>query len=147
LPIRTTPAEVAALTALIVALIADIEGAIGIFHEQEDVPFNVPAALAAADILHLDDADTRYIVRSLRLKCADPALETVTVRLYELVNDALTEVDSFAITNANFATHHSMMDMFGLPHLAGDELQVTVEVSAGAAVAVTGQYSHGKTNV
>ncbi|GAI61570.1 unnamed protein product, partial [marine sediment metagenome] len=147
LPIRTTPAEVAALTALVVALIADIEGAIGIFHEQAAVPFNVPAALAAADILHLDDADTRYIVRSLRLKCIDPVGETVTVRLYELVNNVLTEVDSFAITNANFATYHSLMDMFGLPHLAGDELQITVQATAVGPYAVTGQYSHGKTNV
>ncbi|GAI89329.1 unnamed protein product, partial [marine sediment metagenome] len=132
LPIRTTPAEVAALTALVVALVADLEGATGIFHEQEDVSFNVNAVLAAeADILNLAVADTRYIVRSLRLKCVDPGAETVTVRLYELINDAgPLEVDSFAITNANFATYHSLMDMFGLPHLAGDELQITVQATA-----------------
>ncbi|TET43279.1 MAG: hypothetical protein E3J60_00530 [Dehalococcoidia bacterium] len=141
-------AEVAALTALVVALIADIEGATGIFHEQADVAFNVNAVLAAeADIFHLAAADTRYIVRSLRLKCVDPGAETVTVRLYELVNDALTEVDSFLITNANFATYHSMMDMFGLNHLAGDELQVTVQASAVGPYAVTGQYSVGNNNV
>ena len=142
-------AEVAALTALVVALVADIEGATGIFHEQEDTPFNVNAILAAeANILNLAVADTRYIVRSLRLKCVDPGVETVTVRLYELVNDAgPLEVDNFLITNANFATYHSLMDMFGLSHLAGDRLQVTVQASAVGPYAVTGQYSHGKTNV
>jgi len=145
---RFVPAEVAALAALVTALVTDIEGATGIFHEQEDVAFNVNAILASEnDIFHLTAADTRYIVRSLRLKCVDPGVETVTVRLYGLVNDGLTEVDSFAITNANFATYHSLMDMFGLPHLAGDELQITVQASAAGPYAVTGQYSHGKTNV
>ncbi|MBA7485438.1 hypothetical protein ES707_20984 [subsurface metagenome] len=149
LPIRTVPAEVAALVVLVNALATGIAGATGIFHEQEDVPFNVNAVLAAeADILNLAVADTRYIVRSLRLKCVDPGAETVTVRLYELINDAgPLEVDSFAITNANFATYHSLMDMFGLPHLAGDELQITVQATAVGPYAVTGQYSHGKTNV
>ena len=129
-------------------LVTDIEGATGIFHDQADVAFNVNAVLAAeADILHLAAADTRYIVRSLRLKCVDPGVETVTVRLYGLVNDVLTEVDSFAITVANFATYYSLMDMFGLPHLAGDELQVTVQATAAGPYAVTGQYSHGETNV
>jgi len=145
---RFVPAEVAALTALVTALVTDIEGPTGIFHDQADVAFNVNAVLAAeADILHLAAADTRYIVRSLRLKCVDPGVETVTVRLYGLVNDVLTEVDSFAITVANFATYYSLMDMFGLPHLAGDELQVTVQATAAGPYAVTGQYSHGETNV
>ncbi|GAI06596.1 unnamed protein product, partial [marine sediment metagenome] len=145
---RFVPAEVAALIALVNALATGIAGATGIFHEQADVAFDVPAVLAAeADIFDLDDADTRYIVRSLRLKCVDPGAETVTVRLYELVDDVLTEVKSFAITNANFTTFFSLMDMFGLPHLAGDELQVTVQATAVGPYAVTGQYSHGKTNV
>ncbi|GAH75365.1 unnamed protein product, partial [marine sediment metagenome] len=76
-----------------------------------------------------------------------PLANTVTVRLYELVNDVLTEVDSFDITNANFATYHSLMDIFGVPYLAGDELQVTVRASAGGPYAITGQYSHAKNNV
>lgn len=122
-------------------------GAVGGFYEQEDVAFNVDAVLAAeADILHLAVADTRYIIRSLRLKCANPGVETVTVRLYELVNDGLVEVDSFDITAANFGTYHSLMDMFGLPHLAGDELQVTVQATAAGPYEVTGQYSHAQTN-
>jgi len=125
-----------------------IKGATGIFHEQADVAVNITAInTAETDVFHLSAVSTRYIVRSLRLKCADPGVNTVTVRLYELVNDVLTEVDSFDIDSSNFGTYHSLMDMFGLPHLAGDELQVTVRASAGGPYAVTGQYSHAKTNV
>lgn len=123
-------------------------GAAGIFYEQADAAVNINAVnTGETDVFHLSAASTRYIVRSLRLKCADPGANTVTVRLYEVVNDVLTEVDSFAITNANFGTYHSLMDMFGLPHLAGDELQVTVRASAGGPYQVLGQYSFGKTNV
>ncbi|GAJ03659.1 unnamed protein product, partial [marine sediment metagenome] len=129
-------------------LLADIKGATGIFHEQTDTTVNITAIVASeTDVLNLAVADTRYIVRSLRLKCADPGANTVTVRLYELVNDVLTVVDSFVIDTTNFGTYHSLMDMFGLPHLAGDNLKVTVQASAGGPYAVTGQYSHAKTNV
>jgi len=123
------------------------KGAAGIFYEQADAAVNITAVnTGETNVFYLSAASTRYIVRSLRLKCADPGANTVTVRLYELVNDGLTEVDSFDIDAANFGTYHSLMDMFGLPHLAGDELKVTVRASAGGPYAVTGQYSHGKTN-
>ncbi len=148
---RFVPAEVAALTVLVNAVEAKLDvqkGATGVFYNQADVTFNVNAILAAeTDVLHLHDADTRYIIRSLRLKCANPVTETVTVRLYELVNDALTEVDSFEITTDNFDTYHNLMDMFGLPHLAGDELKITVQATAAGPYVVTGQYSYAKTNV
>lgn len=125
-----------------------VGGSTGVFHEQPDTAVNINAInTGETDVFHLLAANTRYVVRSLRLKCADPGANTVTVRFYELVNDVLTEVDSFDIDAGNFGTYHSLMDMFGLPHLAGDELQVTVRASAGGPYAVTGQYSHGKTNV
>jgi hypothetical protein len=113
------------------------------FTEQPHVTVSTTAPNAPAEnnILNLAAANTRYIVRSLRLKCADPGANTVTIRLYELVNDVLIQVDSFDITAVNFATDHSLMDMFGLPNLAGDRLQVTVQASAGGPIAVTGQYS------
>jgi hypothetical protein len=122
-------------------------GTPNVFQEQADVAVNTTAPNTPAEnnILNLAAADTRYIVRNLRLKCADPGANTVTVRLYELVNDVLTQVDSFDITAANFATYHSLMDMFGVPYLAGDRLQVTVQASAGGPFAVTGQYSFANT--
>ena len=117
-------------------------GLANIFHEQADTAVNITAILAAeTNVLNLVAANTRYLVRHLRLKCADPGANTVTVRLYELVNDVLTAVDTFAITTANFGTFWSLMDMFGIPHLAGDRLQVTVQASAGGPYVVTGQYS------
>ena len=117
-------------------------GLANIFHEQADTPVNITAIVAGeTNVLNLAVAATRYLVRHLRLKCADPGANTVTVRLYELVNDVLTVVDTFAITTANFGTYWSLMDMLGLPHLAGDRLQVTVQASGGGPYAVTGQYS------
>ena len=125
-----------------------IKGASGVFHEQADTAVNINAINASeTNVFDLSTASTRYIIRSLRLKCADPGANTVTVRLYELVNDGLTEVDSFDIDTDNFGTYHSLMDMFGMPQLAGDNLKVTVRASAGGPYVVTGQYSHAKTNV
>jgi len=170
---RFVPAEVAALTALVQALMLDVGdastsvlgsiwnilgdpavdlatsiaailAAIGAIdaglQEQADVPFNVNAVLAEANIFDLSVANTRYVVRSLRLKCVDPGAETVTVRLYELVNNVQTLVDTFAITTANFATAHSLTDMFGLFQLAGDNLKVTVIATAAGPFVCTGQY-------
>lgn len=142
--IRTVPVEVAAIEAKLDAQ----KGAIGIFYEQADVAVNINAVnTGETDVLHLSAANTRYVVRGLRLKCADPGVNTITIRLYELVNDVLTEVDNFTVDGTNSGTYHSLMDMWGLSHLAGDELKVTVRVDAGGPYAVTGQYSHAKTNV
>jgi formylmethanofuran dehydrogenase subunit C len=91
--------------------------------------------LAAIDGFH-------YTINKLRLKCADPGVNTVTVRLYELVNGALTQVDSFDIAAANFATYFSLDEMFGIEKLFGDNLQITVRASAGGPYAVTGEYAH-----
>jgi len=125
-----------------------ITSATGIFSEQADTPVSITAIAASeVTVLDLSVASTRYRVLSLRLKAADPSTETMTVRLYELINDVLTVVDTCPIDAANWGTYHSLMDMFGIPHLAGDNLKVTVQMSGGAGVAVTGQYSHSKTNV
>jgi len=125
--------------------IDSIIGSTGSFLEQADTPVTINAILASeTDVLDLNVADTKYIVRNLRLKSADPGANTVTVRLRELINDVSTITDTFTITTANFGTYHSLMDMFGVPHLAGDDIQVTVQASAGGPYAVTGQYSHAK---
>lgn len=138
------PAEGRLLQLALAALV----GATGQFNEQADVPITINAINASeTDVFDLNAATTRYIVRSLRLKAVDPGANTITVRLRELINDVSTVVDTFDITTANFGTHHSLMDMFGVPYLTGDDLQVTVRCDAGGPYAVTGEYSHGKTNV
>ncbi|MFA5401500.1 MAG: hypothetical protein WC359_13705 [Dehalococcoidia bacterium] len=115
----------------------------GGFQEQADTAVNITAiAGGETDVLNLAVADTRYIVRSLRLKCADPAANTVTVRLYELVNDVATVVHTYDITAVNFGTYLSLMDIFGLSYLTGDNLRITVQASGGGPYAVTGQYSY-----
>jgi len=129
----------------IAAIIAAIGVASHAFQEQPDVAVSIDAiAGGETNVFDLSVADTRYIVRNLRLKLANPGVETCTVRLYSLINDVLTVVDTFAIDAANFATYHSSMDIFGVPQPAGDSLKVTVQMSAGAAVAVTGQYSYAE---
>lgn len=113
----------------------------GVLHEQADVPFNINATnVGETNVFSLAAANTRYVVRSLRLKCVDPGAKTVTVRLYELVNNVQALVDFFDITAANFTTAHSLMDMFGLAQLAGDSLKVTVIATAAGPYACTGQY-------
>jgi hypothetical protein len=101
-------------------------------------------ATNAAETSFLDVAGVitgqHWTVDKVRLKCADPGANTVTVRLYELINGALTEVDSFAITAANYGNYFSLVDMFGVDHLTGDDLQITVRASAGGPYAVTGSY-------
>lgn len=142
-PAAAPPADGVSIAEVIRQIYNDIVAANSGFQEQPDVAVNTtaPNAPAENDVLNLAAAGTRYIVRHLRLKCADPGANTVTVSLYELVNDALTQVDSFHITAANFATYHSLMDMFGVPYLAGDQLQVTVQASAGGPYGITAQYS------
>jgi hypothetical protein len=139
----------AALKTLIEAVegkLDTIEGALGIFYERDAVAVNITAVSGSeTNVFNLSEATTRYIVRHLRLKFADPSTDTVTVRLYELINAVSTVVDTFIVDNTNFGTYFSLMDMFGVPHLAGDNLKVTVQVSGGAGVAVTGQYSFGRT--
>jgi len=114
------------------------------FKEQESVAVTLNATTTETDILNLNDADTRYILRNLSLKCVDPGVDTVTIRLYGLVNDALTLIDTFDITTANYTTYFKLMDMFGIKDFAGDEIKVTVEADANS-YAITGQYSYAKT--
>jgi len=132
--------DLATSIATILAAIAAIDAG---FQEQPDVAVDTtaPDAPAENNILNLAAADTRYIVRSLRLKADNPNPNNITVSLYELVNGGSIVVDTFIIDNANFGTYHSLMDMFGLPHLAGDNLRVTVQASTGGPYTVIGQYS------
>lgn len=131
----------------IAAYVDSVPGATGILHEQADVPVTINSIAASeTNVFDLSTASTRYVVRNLRLKSADPGVDTVTVKLYELINDVQVAVDTFAITTANFGDYHSLMDMFGVPALAGDNLKVTVQSSANT-YAITGQYNYAKTNV
>lgn len=118
-----------------------------ILHEQDSIPIDVDAVAGGeTDILNEPIlANRHYTIRHMRVKCADPGANTVTVRLYELINAVLTLVDTFDITTANFTNYFSLMDMFGLAQLGGDHLQVTVQASAGGPYAVTGQYTLSQT--
>lgn len=117
----------------------------GVAKEKPDTPVTINAIAAAeTDVINLSTGNTRYLVRSLRLKSANPGANIVRVRLYELVNDVATVVQTFDITGANWATYFSLMDMFGLPALIGDQIRVTVQATGGGPYAVTGQYSYAE---
>jgi hypothetical protein len=128
--------------------LAEIKAEVRDIEETLDAFLQVKAATAfSVDATNADETDILHLtqtaaVEALRLKCADPGNNAVTVRLYELVNGALTEVDSFVINGANFGEYFNLMDMFNLCRLVGDELQVTVRASAGGPYTVAGQYTH-----
>jgi hypothetical protein len=111
------------------------------FQEQSDVAINVTAITDGVNILHFNASDTRYMLRNLTVKSADPGANTVTITLYGLVNDVLTAIDTFAITTANYTTHFKLIDMFGLDEFAGDEIKITATTDAGS-YAITGQYNY-----
>lgn len=143
-PAAAVPADGVSLAEVLRQIYNDVIALAGasVLHEQPAVAVNVNAILAAeTNVFDLSVAATHYIVRNLRIKSVDPGAETVTVRLYELINGVQTLVDTFAITTANYAQHHSLMDMWGLSQLAGDNLKVTVIATAAGPFACTGQYS------
>ncbi len=132
----------------ITTILAALTGATGGFNEQADVAINEAVTAAEVFIITFTAATTRYILRDLRIKSEDPTQpNNITVKLYTLINDVEINVQSFVITNTNFGTYFSLMDMFGVPHVAGDSIRVSLQGSAAGPYTVTGQYSHGKTNV
>lgn len=122
-----------------------------IFEQQADTAVNLSlvAGVAATNVFSLATAGYSYEVNQLVLKSADPTgggatAQTVTISLYELINDVSTLIDTFTIDGTNFGTYFSLFDMFGQVKLTGDSLIVTAALSAGATtpIALTGQYQH-----
>ncbi len=123
-----------------------LNASLGVFREQADTAVNVTAlADSETTVLNLRTANTRYVLRGLVLKSADPGANTVTVRLYGFVNDAFVAIDTFAITTSNYTTYFKLNDLFEAQQIHGDNIMVTVQTDAGTA-AVTGQYGYAKTN-
>ena len=115
-----------------------------VLDQQPDVAVSTNANIAAVDIFDLNTAGVTFVVNNLRLKCADPGANTVTLTLYELINDASVAVDTFDITTANFGTYFSLYDMFSVQQLAGDDIQITLSCDADGNHAVTGQYQYAQ---
>jgi hypothetical protein len=119
---------------------------------QEDIPdtdVSDTATTTEADCVLLElgpKISRKYCLRNLRIKAqADPAANTMTVRLYEYFEGDLVEVDSFAIATGNWGTYHPLMDMFGVPEVHSDAIKVTCEMSADTlAVKATYSYAEAK---
>jgi len=108
---------------------------------EEAVSINAINA-SETNFLNLAAAGFHYTIDDLVLKCADPGANTVNVKLYKLVNGVLTNTQTFAITTVNFATYFDINSMFGLKSLAGDNIKITVQATAGGPYAVTGSYAY-----
>lgn len=111
---------------------------------QPATAINATAVVSpGVDLLDLVDTDNKetYKLNNLRIKCADPGANTVTITLYELINDVSTAVDTFTITTDNYGTYYSLFDMFGVSHVSGDDITVNATSSAGS-YAITGNYQY-----
>ena len=133
---------------------ADVFNAVQKMWKQVDsADVNITAILAnETDVLNLPAAaNTTYMLNHLRLKSADPGANTVLVRLYEEVNGALTNVDTFTIGTGGalheYTDYFSLMDMFSLAHCAGNNIKITVQASGGGPYAVTAQYQYATATV
>jgi len=105
---------------------------------QEQIPdtdVSDTATTTEADCILLEKGplhNRRFCLRNFRIKAqADPTPNTMTVRLYEYFDGALTTVDSFDIDTSNWGTYHSLMDMFGVPGVHSDAIKITCQMDAG----------------
>ena len=115
-----------------------------VLDQQPDVAVSTNANIAAVDIFDLNIAGVTYYINNLLIKSVDPGANTVTITLYELVNDASVAIDTFDITTANYASYFSLYDMFSKNHLAGDDIQITVSCDADGNHVITGQYQYSQ---
>jgi len=116
-----------------------------VLDQQPDVAVDTKANTAAVNIFDLNDAGLTYHVNNLIIKSANPGVNTVTITLYELVNDVSIAVDTFDITTANYTSYFSLYDMFSRQHLAGDDIQITVSCDVNGDYVITGQYQYSET--
>lgn len=123
-------------------------GVPGVLLGQASVPVSIDAIVGVeTDFLNLAVANTVYLVQGLILRSVDPNPNAVWVYRRELINGGLTIIDVFIINGGNFAIEFSTMDMFGVPYLMGDRLQLSVLATGGGPYAVTGQYGLARMSV
>jgi len=105
---------------------------------QEDIPdtdVSDTATTTESECILLDigpQQSRRFCLRHLRIKAqADPATNTMTVKLYEYFQGALVNVDTFDIDTTNWGTYQSLMDMFGLQEIHSDAIRVACVMDNG----------------
>jgi hypothetical protein len=105
---------------------------------QPEKAVNLSVDNTGEDVFNLATAGLHYAVKSLWLNFTDPVAAHYTVDLHQLINLVPTIVDTVTInTPGGF---YNLMDLFGLPALAGDNLEVKVTLSVPGPLAVTGSY-------
>ncbi len=120
-----------------------------VYHEQPPVSFILATTIAEQDIFNWTAAYVYpaygHVLRRIRLNCNNPGVATVTIRLYELENLVLV-ARTHVINNLNFGFARSLMDMFGIPEIAGHVVQMTVADNANAGIPVLGSYDYALTS-
>ena len=117
------------------------------FSNDYEIDINAINAGETSVVEFVGTDNWRVDIQKLRIKCADPGANTVTVKLYENRPEGYTEIDSFEITTLNYATYFSLMDIFGIPEISGQYIKITVQASAGGPYRVTGLMTYGYTRI
>ncbi len=120
-----------------------------VFHEQPDVSFVLATTIAEQNIFNFTAAHVApaygHVVRRVRLYCDNPGVATIHVHLYELEGLVLV-ARTHVIDTLNFAFSRSLMDMFGIPEVAGHVIQMTIHDNNNGATPVHGSYSWALTS-
>ena len=128
----------------------------GIFHEQAEIDRNVDVNNGDGDVSLLDPlmswitTGMHYIIRDMTVKSNDPGVgEAITVKLIrnDYLGTAGTVVGTFNINSANYGSYFTLMDMFGIGSITGDEISVVVASTAVADTTVYVVYSYAEANI
>jgi ElaB/YqjD/DUF883 family membrane-anchored ribosome-binding protein len=105
-----------------------------------DLSGSMVTAITAIDTIF--PVGMHYMVDDLVLNFEDPDPDTMDARLYKLDNGALSCIKTVSVaTPGGYCT---LANLFGQAHLAGDQIEITVEVHDGGSgpYAVTGSYAY-----
>lgn len=113
-----------------------------LFVEEPGVAYEVVATSTPVVIVELDQEDRRYALRSLLVRSPDVGgSETLSLRLWRLVNDTETVVSTFDFGAQHLGVYLDAVDAFG-DVIYGDYLKVDAVASSGA-MRLEGQYRYG----
>jgi len=110
-----------------------------IYGVQPEDSVDFPADNVGEDVLNLGGGvGIHYKVKSLWLNFTDPVAAHYTVELSQFINGSLMVVKTTTVnTPGGF---YNLMDLFGIPELSGDSIEIRATLSVAGPLAVTGSY-------
>jgi hypothetical protein len=108
-----------------------------IYGVQPEDSVDFPADNIGEDVLNLGGGvGIHYKVKSLWLNFTDPVAAHYTIELSQLINGSLMVVKTTTVnTPGGF---YNLMDLFGVPELSGDSIEIRATLSVAGPLAVTG---------